>query len=65
MASIKCRCGVNTQNGLFCTNCAKGSSIEALYYTADFESMEEDELVEDIEGLTILDDIDEADEEND
>ena len=66
MASIKCRCGVYTQNGLFCTNCAKGSSIEALYYTDDFDSMEEeDELVEDIEGLTILDDIDVTEEEDD
>ena len=65
MASIKCRCGVYTQNGLFCTNCAKGSSIEALYYTADFDSTEEeDDLVEDIEGLTILDAIDECEDED-
>ena len=64
MASIKCRCGVNTQNGLFCTNCSKDSSIETLYYAPD-ETEEDDELLEDIDGLTILDDIDSYDEDDD
>jgi hypothetical protein len=62
MAAIKCRCGVYTQNGLFCTNCSKDSSIETLYYAPD--DTEDDELVEDIEGLTILDDPDECDEDD-
>lgn len=61
MASIKCRCGVYTQNGLFCTNCSKDSSIETLYYAPDEE---DDELVEDLEGLTILDDIESCEDED-
>ena len=61
MALIKCRCGVYTSNGLFCTNCSKDSSIETLYYTP--EDTEDDELLEDLEGLTILDEIDEDDED--
>ena len=56
MALIKCRCGVYTSNGLFCTNCSKDSSIETLYYAP--EDTEDDELLEDLEGLTILDEID-------
>ena len=64
MAQIKCRCGVYTNNGLFCTNCAKGSSIDSLYYSPD-EVEENDELVEDLEGLTILDDIEAYDEDED
>lgn len=62
MPLIKCRCGVYTSNGLFCTNCSKDSSIETLYYAP--EDTEDDELVEDLEGLTILDEIDGDDEDD-
>lgn len=63
MAQIKCRCGVYTNNGLFCTNCAKDSSMDTLHYTP--EDIEDDELIEDLEGLTILDVIEAIDEEDD
>lgn len=62
MAQIKCRCGVYTNNGLFCTNCAKDSSIDTLYYTPD-EVDDDDELLEDLDGLTFLDDIEDEDED--
>ena len=63
MAQIKCRCGVYTNNGLFCTNCAKDSSIDTLYYTP--EDIEDDELIEDIEGLSIVEEFSDLDEDDD
>ena len=65
MVLIKCRCGVYTSNGLFCTNCSKDSSIESLYYAPeDTEDTEDDELLEELEGLTILDEIEGEDKDD-
>ena len=63
MALIKCRCGVYTSNGLFCTNCSKDSSIESLYYAPD--EGEDDDVLEELEGLTILDDVEDTEDDED
>ena len=61
MAQNKCKCGVHTDNGLFCTNCAKGSSLDILYYTPDDD---EEEALEDLQGLTLLDNIEDCFDED-
>ena len=59
MHSIKCRCGVFTQNGFLCVNCQKDGTIDTSYY----EPEEEEDEVEDIEemGFSIVDGVYEED----
>jgi hypothetical protein len=60
MPLVKCKCGRNTQNGFLCTNCQKDSSIDTLYY-------EPEDIEEEFEeaGFSILDSLEEDDEEED
>ena len=52
MPQTKCKCGVYTDNGLFCVNCSKGASLDMLYHHPD----DDDDTLEEYEGLTIVDD---------
>ena len=58
MSLVRCKCGRNTQNGFLCTNCQKDASIDTLYYEPEDEEFEE-------AGFTILDSLEEEEEEED
>ena len=63
MSLIRCKCGRYTQNGIFCTNCQKSSTMhDVMNYKIEDEDLEEDELEE--LGFHIIDGYDDYEDED-
>jgi len=54
--SVKCKCGVFTDNGFLCTSCQKNSSMDTLCYSPE----ETEELDE--HGFTVVESLEEYNE---